>query len=237
MTSRNLWRLCLACGFAVLVLFVLLLTMFPTEGADVAEGYGTPVIAFEMARSMEDLDAVFGSPDDPQRARRLEAMDLGNRWDYAFMVAYGGFILAFFLALAQDTQRRVWWLFAALGVLAALADAVENGLLLQLTAQLAAGPSVSGQPVEDLLSRLPYPVWCKFFSLMLAGWGLGAYLFTRKGLWMAAGFVVMLMSGVVSLGYTSPEHYTGLMGPAIGVVWVVQLVVAVRALRAGGVDS
>lgn len=230
MTSRNLWRFCLACGFAVLALFVLLLTIFPTEGADVAKGYGTPVIAFEMARTMEDLEAVFGPPNDPKRSERLEAMDAGNRWDYAFMVAYGGFILAFFLALAKDTGRRYWWIFAVLGVLAALADAVENGLLLELTARLA-----SGEPVDDLLPQLPYPVWCKFFSLMLAGWGVGIYLLARPGGWKAAGFVAMLMAGVVSLGFTSPAEYTGFMGPAIGVVWAVQLVVAVRAYRAGGV--
>ena len=232
MTTRTLWRLTLISGLAVLALAVFLGSVFPDafpqESAKAGEGFGTPVIAFEMARSMDDLEAVFGPPGDAERQARLEAMDAGNFWDYPFMVAYGAFILTFFLAVAQDTGRRYWWLFAALGVLAALADAVENGILLQLTAHLAAG-----QPVEDLLRQLPYPVWIKFFSLMLAGWGLGTYLLTRQGWWMAFGFAVMLLSGVVSLGYASPAQYTGLMGPAIGGVWVVQLVVAGLALKAG----
>ena len=210
----------------VVALAVVLHFTFPNEGAGFAKGYGTPVIAFEMAKTGADLEAVFGSPDDPQRAQRMQAMDAGNRWDYAFMVAYGGFIATFFLAVFQDDRRRIWWLFAAMGVVAALADGVENAILLGLTSDLAAAHH---------LEYLPYPVWIKFLSLMAAGLGAGWFLLQRhRGVWTALGPLVLASASTIALGFWAPTSYTGLMGSTLAIVWMVQWIYAWTRVLAKG---
>ena len=67
------WRITAALGLGVAAVAALLLTLFPTTGAGYAAGFGEPVFAFEMARSVEDLQAVFGGLSDPDRADRLAA--------------------------------------------------------------------------------------------------------------------------------------------------------------------
>lgn|GEM_PF-5243675 len=80
---------------------------FSSERAGYKPGYGEPVFASEMAQTADDLQKVFGSSDDAQRASRIVAMDEGNRWDFAFMAAYGVWLTAFFLACWRATCRRV----------------------------------------------------------------------------------------------------------------------------------
>lgn len=216
--SNRYWRLCAGGGALVIALAAILGSTFPKEGAGFASGYGTPVIAFEMAKTPEDLEAVFGLPGDPLRPQRLHAMNAGNRLDFGFMLAYGTFIVCFFLAAWGDDRRRVWLCFAALGVVAGLADAVETTTLLNLAADLGNA---------SYLQMLPYPVWTKFLALMGAGIGAGWFLVERhRGLWLALGALSLLSASTVALGFYAPASFTGLMGSGIAIVWGVQWIYA-----------
>ena len=161
------WTVCAGLGVAVLACAAFVLTLFPAEGGDYAPGYGAPVYAFEMARSPDDLWRVFGAPNDPQHQAHIAAMDRGNRWDYLFMVLYGSFVASFFVAGQAERPSWRWRIGAALGVIAALADSIENLILLRLTTNLSAGTG---------LEALPYPVWTKFTALVGAAALAGLFL-------------------------------------------------------------
>jgi len=218
MSLRSRWLICVAAGLVVLGVVAVMGPMFPTEGAGYEPGFGVPVIAFEMARSPEDLVKVFGSVDDPERAGRIAAMDQGNRWDYAFMVVYGVFIWSFFDAVRRETGQEFWLIFAVLGVLASVTDAIENVILLDLTSDLEAARNVQW---------LAYPVWTKFLSLMIAGLGAGASLIARRHwFWSFLGVIMICGALTVSAGFVSPETYAWMMGNGMTIVWLSQLAFA-----------
>ena len=212
------WFVCAVLGFCVLALSAVVTARLPASGAGYAEGYGTPVIAFEMARSTQDLVRVFGAEDDPSRPDRIARMDSGTCWDYPFLVAYGAFLGCFFLAVARERGDRRWLAWAAVGPLAALADAMENLILLGLTDDLATARH---------LAWLPYPVWTKFLLLMLAGIGAGIFLLGVRGAaWRALGVLAIGGSLAVAVAFASPGEFGRLLGPGIGLAWLIQLAFA-----------
>ncbi|MEN8722342.1 MAG: hypothetical protein ABF335_05585 [Alphaproteobacteria bacterium] len=221
MKEQTAWRACVIGALAVIVIGLITMGQFPTDGAGYDPGLGAPIYAFEMARTQADLIAVFGAIDDPARAGRIAAMDAGNLWDYPFMLAYGLFIALFFVAGAKQSGRKVWLLFGALGVIAAVSDGIENKILLGLTADL------ENAPYLDLLA---YPVWIKFWCLMGAGIGAGLFMMAENDswLWKLLGAIVALAALGVLAGFWSPTHYAVLMGNGLTICWVLQLVYAAR---------
>lgn len=221
-TKRN-WLHCVLAGLLVLVLAAILAPKFPADGAGFASGYGSAVIAFEMARSVADLHLVFGTPDDPARATRIAMMDDGNIWDFAFMAAYGAFIALFLRAAGKTDGRTIWYLLAVLGVLAALADAVENNILLGLTADLEAAKDIE---------LLAYPVWIKFFSIMISGVGAGIVIATQgRHFWRILGGVAALSALLVLVGFYDTATYGALLGLGVTICWIIMLAFAVSRWR------
>jgi len=223
--ATSAWRLCVVAGFIVLALSLYILPKFPADGAGFAAGYGSPVIAFEMARSVADLQAVFGMPDDPDRPRRIAMMDDGNIWDYPFMVAYGAFIFLFLRAAARAGGRSLWLLFALLGLIATGADAVENMILLGLTQDLEAARDIGW---------LAIPVWLKFFSIMISGAAAGIVIATQgRHFWRVLGGIATLSALTVMVSFADPAAYGALLTLGITVCWVIMLAFAIsRARRA-----
>lgn len=216
--SPNHWKHGFYAGLFVLVVALVLLPLFPKSGGTYPKGYGPPVFAFEMAKTKADLDAVFGPKGDPKRKARMAAMDRGNIGDYVFMIAYGAFLWLFFAACSHTTGRRYWLVLGAFGVLGGLSDAVENVILLGITANIDQAP---------YLSLLTYPVWIKFFLLMFAGWGTAAFLFTRSHwAWKSSGILVGLSACTVAVGWSNPALYGQYVGKGITVVWLLQLIYA-----------
>lgn len=222
--QTNWWAVCLVLGLGVIGLSVLMGGMFPQDGAGYAAGYGAPVIAFEMARSVADLQAIFGQVDDEARAARISGMDLGNRWDFLFMAVYGLFISTFFLAAHRVSGRKLWFGFAFFGVLAALSDAYENSILLGLTLDLEAAKN---------LDLLIYPVWAKFLSIMIGSMGVGLYLLGQGSVvWKTVGAVVTVLAATTVLSLALPAQYGVLIPLGAGIPWLVQLIFAgVRTVR------
>ncbi|GGD94124.1 hypothetical protein GCM10011515_12390 [Tsuneonella deserti] len=181
----------------------------PIPGAPIS----SPVLAFEFARTPADLEGIFGGPGDPSRGLRITSMDRGNLFDYVFMIAYGSFVLAFFASTARSTGTTGWWLAGALGPLAALADAVENALLLSMTRKLASP--------ESELGFLPYPVWTKFGLLALAS-GFAAAALMRQRAWLLGLFCVSPLLAV-PVGLTAPFHWGEAAVGTIAVAWIAML--------------
>lgn len=154
-------------GLAFLVVVTLTLAVassgaFPSD-ADLSDGWRTPILAFELARTEADLAFLAGLAAEPVRA----AMDAGHRWDTVFPFAYGALLAA---ALASVRQR---WASAGIGLalLAIPLDLVENHQLVAITDALRHGQS--GAP---WLPWLMAATWLKWGSLAAA---LGCYAAAR----------------------------------------------------------
>ena len=171
-------------GIATVVLGVIMLFVFPSE-ATLAEGFRTPIIAFEFAESEADLAFLSGT-DASSRANRA-MMDAGHRWDMVFPFAYAGFIALLLLHLAARGHRWLW-LAIPVAVLIIPLDIRENLVLTAITRALE-----NGETIAHLLRELHNATWLK--------WGaMGASLAALTlGLGADKAYVSALVSAVAAL--------------------------------------
>jgi len=148
-----------AFAVATIGLAAVMLTVFPAT-AELTRGFRTPVLAFELALSEQDLAFLAGPGEAAARARAR--MDAGHRWDTVFPFAYGGFVALLLVQLARRHERLMW-----LGVPFALAtiptDLWENAILVDITAALG-----RGDPAAPLLPALYVATWLKWGVLAVA---------------------------------------------------------------------
>lgn len=221
MSISRAWISCFLTGLLVLGLTGYIFPIFPQEMA-VPQGIETPVYAFEFARNQADLIAIFGAIDDPLRADRIESMDEGNRVDLIYMAIYSMFICLFFYAAHLKYKRAIWLAFAAIGIVAGIADAVENTILFSLTADL--------ETAENLV-WLKYPVHVKFTALYLCSYGLGMLLKEdgRKGLQILGRAFQVLSLAAIFLTFVGMGAVATLV---ISIAWISKLIYAGREYRA-----
>ncbi len=92
-----------------------------------------PIIAFELARSVTDLQAIFGTTPGACRGAIAAHMDTINLIDsLAFIPAYGLFLIFFFLGRTSKS-RALAYAGVSIAVLACLADYAENFALFNLS--------------------------------------------------------------------------------------------------------
>jgi len=208
---RLYWICSFVLGLVIIALAGPVLGAFPAASYDLANGYGSAVYAFEMAKTPADLVAVFGPIDDPLRTVRIEQMNRGNLWDFPFMVIYSLYMMFFFLAIWRDTSRSLWLVFAVIGMLSGCADAIENTLLLNITENLPTAPG---------LEWVAIPVWTKFLSIMLCIFASAVYLLSQaKILWKLLG-IGSICGGVMLLAaLLLPRDYGYLMAIGTGIGW------------------
>ncbi|MEM6930045.1 MAG: hypothetical protein AAF602_24110 [Myxococcota bacterium] len=198
---------------ATAALAVTLAVLMPAEAA-LAEGWHTPILAFELARTPADLTFLAGPDAEPLR----DAMDLGHRVDMVFPVAYGLLLASAF----------AWRGFGRVGVMAALlaipADWAENLVLIRITEELRnGGDGAAG------LALLPYATWAKWGLLAVAGGLLG--VINRSRAPILAG-----MGGLYALTATA-AWATGAprLGEAMGAtVALLYIAVMIHSLRDSG---
>ena len=156
-------RLSVAAGVIVIALVMVSSVTSPRTCGTLASHY-PPIVAFELARSEDDLKAIFG--DGRRRVARcranaIAAMDTINHVDFAlFMPAYGLFLGAAFLGLRRRGRRGADTGVALVG-LGLVADVVENVCLLGLTPAL--------DPTSTWLAVLPWATGVKWLALGGAG--------------------------------------------------------------------
>ena len=220
---RTPWRICLGAG-----LVIVLLTLVSGQQSlakpcgGLAANYA-PIIAFELARSEADLQAIFGTPGDPCRAEMIARMDSVNWIDVlVFIPAYGTFLLALFVGLRE---RNVT--LAGTGVklvLAALAtDYLENLCLLLLTPQLDA--------TSAWMTLLPWATGAKWLALGAAAAVAGfVFISVRPRKHLAASVAAALICLIALLttiaALLSPPRFGPMLSPAIGASWIVFLITA-----------
>lgn len=182
-----------AFGIATVILGVIMLFVFPSN-AELSEGFRTPIIAFEFARS--DADLAFLSGDGATSRLNRARMDTGHRWDMVFPFAYAGFIALLLLQIATRGQR---WLGLAIpfALLIIPFDIRENTILLAITDALG-----NAESIELLLLELHVATWLKWGALgiSIAAVAIGcsaekAYLSALLAVAGAASVAICWMSG------------------------------------------
>lgn len=214
------WIAATVFGLLTAVFSAILLGVFPDTTAASSPGYGGPVMAFEMARTQADLEAVFGVESDPMQIARLVAMRSGNEQDFVFMLLYAAFLGSAAMAFRHEVPRRIMIIPVALAFVAAGADAYENILLADIQAQFAAGS------FSEALNRVAWPVWFKFFALTFINLIFGWAMIRLGSVWLWIGRAMMALSLTTLLAWAIPSWFGWTMVLAQALSWLALLVLS-----------
>ena len=211
-------------GAWALVFSGVLQAVFPSAMGTLPPGLRTPVLALEIARSAEEMEAIFRSDVPGQPTRWVEQVDAGNRADFAFIVLYTAFLI-FAVRAFESTISGRGRAAIALALLAGSADVVENLNLLAITARL-------GSDYSRALFVLTIATWVKWLSLAACLALLSPALRARghagrvAGWFAAASLPIALAAGILR------GVFAELMLLAVTLAIVALWVEALRSLRA-----
>jgi hypothetical protein len=214
-------------GGAIVIVLLTLLSLFQpamTACGGLAPGYA-PVIAEELARSVGDLHAIFGSAPSACRAGLAHQLFVVTWIDcLAFVPAYGAFLLFFFLAMVPRDDRSALLGFI-LSAAAVIADYLENICLFQV----AAAPDTAG----FALALLPFATGIKWLALGLAG-AVGGTILIQSGRlnYPAAALCGLSLFGT-ALGIANPHLFGAYISGAVALSWLVFLIVDIRGAMPG----
>ncbi len=139
----------------------------PAPVVPMADGFQTPILALEFARTAEDLAFLQGEAAASLRDALMHTQAL----DRYFPLAYAGMAAVFFLGLALG--GRGWaWLAMLLAVLTIPADWLENDVLEHLI-HLTATTDEFGDEIDNPLLNMVITTWIKWgliaaYALMMA---------------------------------------------------------------------
>jgi hypothetical protein len=225
MTERRALTLVRATGTILLLLSVVLVIVMPKAPVrGNVPGFSGAVVGFELASTPEHVFGILGRPGDPVRERVVRAMDLTNRIDFLFMLAYP----AFFVAIACLLFARglvpgiVVLAVGALAILMAGSDALENRQLLVLS------HVTEPAAMTQLLGRLRACTSVKWTALFGAAILLAPYAWRDPGGLKWSGFAFGL-AGVMG---TAAVLRLSLLEPAANVLALGWLMAWIHALRA-----
>jgi hypothetical protein len=166
---------------AVLCLVLLILVdgkPYFTNASKPPRGILDPHVALQMARSVQEVDAILGDVPSPDR----EVMRMKQYIDFAYIGSYAGVFVVISWALAR--MNRWGWLIGILGVLAALHDVRENFDILGLL------DTPLSETTPQMISHL---------HLMSVGkWGFAAAALAVLGVftWCSRRWYLRLIAGV-----------------------------------------
>jgi len=223
-SPRSLWALTVVFAFATMLLGSWFSRVVPATGCSMPPQRGvTALLAFQMARTPDDMEAVFGREGDPCRPGMVAALDRANTVDlYGFIWTYGAFLLCFLLAIGRGgggpaARLGIVALVAALGL-----DVLETATQLRLTGELPGTASA--------LQALAIGSTGKYIALSLVTLCTGVAMVTRGGICgTLAGVACIAGSGAAFVGLLQPS-FRGLLTTGTAVGWVVMLVYSVVSL-------
>jgi hypothetical protein len=172
-------------GLAVITMSIILLFVFPSKAPSLPKGFITPIIAFEFVQSPDEVFQMFGGENLAIRNQMVDAMDLGNRLDFVYMVLYSMFLLLFSSTGARITKNPYFYAGAAIALAVLAGDVMENIQLLGITANLSTGD------IEPYFGLLYTFTWIK--------WGGLALVFLILSPWFFKGSLFSKMIGAIAI--------------------------------------
>jgi len=218
--SRPMWALCVLFGAAVIAFGVWFGGVIPNRTCSGPLPAGvSALLAYQLARTPADIEAVFGPAGDPCRAAMIAAMDRANTVDLlGFIGTYSAFLACFFLALWRAGAGGVARLgLAAVGA-ALTFDVIETATQLHITTALP-GTSVS-------LTLLAIGSTGKYLCLVVVCLCAGAAMIAR-GKWVArlAG-TACLVGGLLDVAGLAFAALRPALSAGNAVAWLVILLYA-----------
>jgi hypothetical protein len=220
MHPRAAFRISFAAGLLVLALTLFSATQEPVRPCGNLPQNYAPIIAFELARSAADLEAIFGTRD-PCRAEVIERMDAINLVDVLVYIPVYGVFMAFFFLGMRGRDASLGTLGFRIAVGAALGDFAENACLMNLTPQL--------DPASTWLALLPWATGIKWLGLGAAAAIAAAIHVKSTGARVWNYFAALLcaaafLSTVAAIAV--PAMFGPLVGLGVGLSWLAYLVTA-----------
>lgn len=185
--------------FAVLTVILagLLMAILPAK-AELPQGYFTPILAFEFARTPADLAWLAGQNEAGQAVR--DQLDLGHKVDMLFPFAYGGFLALLLLRLGRAGEK-VAWLALPIALAIIPFDIHENLNLLAITDALNRNADTT-----SLLAGLYWATWLKWAAIGLSIAAITVCWIKRGRTFPAAagGFASLAVLVCAALGTPAP---------------------------------
>jgi hypothetical protein len=230
-TTLTLYRAGILAGLSLLLTLSLMLAILPTRVAWMPDGLFTPILGFEFLESEAERAALLGLTDQATITNGFSAEDiaqslwLGVAVDMAFLLSYGSFLAVIALTAWREQQRRIYLLAAAMAILAAGSDAMENRLLLALAQPVL-------QPLPDsAFDALRFWVLSKFSGLAMCALLLVPFIGTRtrSGKVFAAAAGLNLVA--VLLTFLSRSWWPELSMPLTSIIWTLLFVRCLQVIR------
>lgn len=115
-------------GWCIVFLVVLAGRPSFTNASLPVRGVADPVLALQMARSADDVEAVLGEAPSPDR----EVMRVKQYVDFGLIAGYFGLALVIGAALRRSGRGGMAWLLVIVAILAVLQDVRENLVTLRV---------------------------------------------------------------------------------------------------------
>ncbi len=154
-------------AFATIVLGVVLALTFPMR-AELADGFHTPIIAFEFAKTSHDLEFLSGSSQTANQ-HRID-MNKAHVIDMFFPFVYGGFIALLLIKYIRG-QPVIVMSGMTFALLIVPFDIHENLILLGITDALN-----HNLDTKTLLEKLNIATWFKWGSIGMSVFFLSVLL-------------------------------------------------------------
>jgi len=217
---RTAYRISLAAGIVVLSFSILaaVLQQVPACGG-LAPNY-PPIIAFELARSVDDLHAIFGETPSECRTAITEELDSINVIDcLLYLPAYGTFLAFCFLGM-RSRNRRLGTAAALVTVVACAADYAENLCLFRISAN----PDINSQ----WLTHLAWTTEVKWIGLGMASAIGGAILWKANSGWRLASIpcTFALVAALITIPF--PAVAGPYLALAFAAGWLVFIALTLR---------
>lgn len=215
MHPRAAFRISFAAGLLVLAVTLLSATQEPVRPCGNLPQNYAPIIAFELARSADDLQAIFGT-QEPCRSSVVERMDAINLVDVlVYIPAYGVFMAFFFLGM-RSRHTLLGTLGFWVSLLAVLGDFAENACLMSLTPAL--------DPSSTWFALLPWATGVKWLGLGVAA-GVAAGLYSS---YVATAVCAAVLFATVS-AILNPAEAGPVVALGVGLSWLTYLITAAMA--------
>lgn len=115
-------------GWCIVFLVVLAGRPSFSNASLAVRGVADPVVALQMARSADDVEAVLGDAPSPDR----EVMRVKQYVDFGLIAGYFGLALVIGAGLRRSGRGRMAWLLVIVAILAAFHDVRENLITLRV---------------------------------------------------------------------------------------------------------
>jgi hypothetical protein len=227
MHPRAAFRISFAAGLLVLAVTLLSATQEPLRPCGNLPQNYAPIIAFELARSADDLQAIFGKSGpllERCGARVVVRMDAINLVDVlVYIPAYGVFMAFLFLGL-RSRDATLGTLGFRISVMAALGDFAENACLMNLTPAL--------DPSSIWFALLPWATAVKWLGLGVAA-AIAALIHVKSTCARVWNSVAALMCAAAFfstvLAIAAPRTFGPFVGLGVGSSWLAYLITAAGA--------